>query len=102
MEAIADQFPTTDKDFPEVSIIMPCLNEADTLAACIGKARRALNEQEISGEIIVADNGSTDGSQTIAMRLGARLVNVRDKGYGSALMGGILAARGEYIIMGEC
>jgi glycosyltransferase involved in cell wall biosynthesis len=101
MEAIADQFPTTDKDFPEVSIIMPCLNEADTLAACIGKARRALNEQEISGEIIVADNGSTDGSQTIAMRLGARLVNVRDKGYGSALMGGILAARGEYIIMGD-
>ena len=80
---------------------MPCLNEADTLAACIGKARRALNEQEISGEIIVADNGSTDGSQTIATRLGARLVNVRDKGYGSALMGGIVAARGKYIVMGD-
>jgi Glycosyl transferase family 2 len=63
MEAIAEQFPTTDKDFPEVSIIMPCLNEADTLATCIGKARRALNEQQIAGEIIVADNGSTDGSQ---------------------------------------
>lgn len=101
MEAIADQFPTTDKDFPEVSIIMPCLNEADTLAACISKARRALNEQQIDGEIIVADNGSTDGSQAIAMRLGARLVNVRDKGYGSALMGGILAARGTFIIMGD-
>ena len=101
MEAIADQFPATDKDFPEVSIIMPCLNEADTLAACIGKARRALNEQQIDGEIIVADNGSTDGSQAIAMRFGARLINVREKGYGSALMGGILAARGKYIIMGD-
>jgi len=101
MEAIADQFPKTDKEFPEVSIIMPCLNEADTLAACIGKAKRALNEQQIDGEIIVADNGSTDGSQAIAMRLGARLINVTEKGYGSALMGGILAARGEYIIMGD-
>jgi glycosyltransferase involved in cell wall biosynthesis len=101
MEAIADQILATDKNFPEVSIIMPCLNEADTLAACIGKARRALNEQKIAGEIIVADNGSTDGSQAIAMRLDARLVNVRERGYGSALMGGILAARGKYIIMGD-
>ena len=101
MEAIADQILATDNNFPEVSIIMPCLNEADTLAACIGKARRALNEQEIAGEIIVADNGSTDGSQAIATKLGARLINVREKGYGSALMGGILAARGKYIIMGD-
>src|SRR4030095_4094070 len=101
MEAIADQILATDNNFPEVSIIMPCLNEADTLAACIGKARRALNEQKIAGEIIVADNGSTDGSQAIAMKLGARLVNVRERGYGSALMGVILAARGKYIIMGD-
>ena len=101
MEAIADQILTTDKNFPEVSIIMPCLNEADTLAACIGKAKRALNEQKIAGEIIVADNGSTDGSQAIATKLGARLINVRERGYGSALMGGILAARGKYIIMGD-
>jgi glycosyltransferase involved in cell wall biosynthesis len=101
MEAIADQFPATAKDFPEVSIIMPCLNEADTLAACIGKAKRALTEQKIRGEIIVADNGSTDGSQAIAMQLGVRLVNVREKGYGSALMGGILAAHGKFIIMGD-
>ena len=101
MEAIADQFPTTAKDFPEVSIIMPCLNEADTLAACIGKARRALNEQQIDGEIIVADNGSTDGCQAIAKKLGARVINVREKGYGSALMGGIAAARGKFIIMGD-
>ena len=97
MEAIADQIPATDKDFPEVSIIMPCLNEADTLAACISKARQALNEQKIAGEIIVADNGS----QAIATKLGARLVNVREKGYGSALMAGILADRGKYIIMGD-
>jgi glycosyltransferase involved in cell wall biosynthesis len=101
MEAIAEQIPATDNNFPEVSIIMPCLNEADTLAACIGKARRALNEHNIPGEIIVADNGSTDGSQAIATKLGARLINVTEKGYGSALMGGILAARGEYIIMGD-
>ena len=101
MEAIADQILATDNNFPEVSIIMPCLNEADTLAACIGKARRALNEQKIAGEIIVADNGSTDGSQAIATNLGARLINVREKGYGSALMGGIVAARGKFIIMGD-
>jgi glycosyltransferase involved in cell wall biosynthesis len=68
MEAIADQILATDKNFPEVSIIMPCLNEADTLAACIGKARRALDEQKIAGEIIVADNGSIDGSLIMAIR----------------------------------
>jgi glycosyltransferase involved in cell wall biosynthesis len=101
MEAIAYQVSATDKDLPEVSIIMPCLNEADTLAACIGKAKRALNEQKIAGEIIVADNGSTDGSLAIATKLGARLIHVREKGYGSALMGGILAAQGKYIIMGD-
>ena len=66
-ESIADQILATDKNFPEVSIIMPCLNEAETLAACIDKARRALNEQKTVGEIIVADNGSTDdnGDQEI-------------------------------------
>jgi glycosyltransferase involved in cell wall biosynthesis len=101
MKAIAEQFLATDPKFPEVSIIMPCLNEADTLGACIGKARRALNEHNIPGEIIVADNGSTDGSQAIARKLGARIVNVRERGYGSALMGGIAAARGKFIIMGD-
>jgi cellulose synthase/poly-beta-1,6-N-acetylglucosamine synthase-like glycosyltransferase len=60
IDAITDQMLATDKNFPEVSIIMPCVNEADTLAVCIGKARRALNEQNIPGEIILADNGSTD------------------------------------------
>ena len=86
---------------PEVSVVMPCLNEADTLATCIEKAGRALNEHKIAGEIIVADNGSTDGSQAIATRLGARLVNVAEKGYGNALMGGISAAGGKFIIMGD-
>ena len=85
--------PTT----PEVSIVMPCLNEADTLEACITKAQRALPE----AEILVADNGSTDGSREIAHRLGARVVPVAAKGYGHALMGGIAAARGKFIIMGD-
>lgn len=80
---------------------MPCLNEADTLAVCIEKAQRALQAHAITGEVIVADNGSTDGSVEIAERLGARVVPVVEKGYGSALMGGIAAARGRYILMGD-
>ena len=79
----------------EVSVVMPCLNEAETLAICIEKAQQTLYEHKIAGEIIVADNGSTDGSQAIAARLGARLVHVAAKGYGNALMGGIAAACGE-------
>ena len=86
---------------PELSVVMPCLNEADTLAVCIQKARRAMNEHGIHGEIIVADNGSTDGSIEIAKRLGARVVPVADKGYGNALRGGIQAARGKYVLMGD-
>src|SRR5262245_58164220 len=85
----------------EVSVVMPCLNEADTLATCIRKAKRALIESNISGEVIVADNGSTDGSQAIAVGEGARLVGVEARGYGNALMGGIAAARGKYVIMGD-
>lgn len=85
----------------EISIVMPCLNEADTLAVCIRKALAAIEEHGISAEIIVADNGSTDGSQAIAESLGARVVPVSMKGYGSALMGGIEAARGRYILMGD-
>jgi len=86
---------------PEVSIVMPCLNEADTLALCINKAQQALREAGVTGEIIVADNGSADGSQEIAGGLGARVVDVEMKGYGSALMGGIAAARGRYVVMGD-
>src|SRR5688572_26383521 len=80
---------------------MPCLNEADTLETCIRKAQKAIEEHGIAGEIIVADNGSNDGSVEIAERLGARVVHVEAKGYGSALMGGIAAARGKYVIMGD-
>jgi len=86
---------------PEVSIVMPCLNEAETLAVCIEKAQKYLRENGVDGEVLIADNGSTDGSQEIAMNLGARVVSVKAKGYGSALMGGIQAARGKYIIMGD-
>ena len=85
----------------ELSIVMPCLNEADTLAVCVQKAMRSLRENGIAGEVIVADNGSTDGSQAIAEENGARVVHVTEKGYGSALMGGIAAARGRYVIMGD-
>jgi glycosyltransferase involved in cell wall biosynthesis len=85
----------------EVSIVIPCLNEAETLATCIDKARGALNEHKLEGEIIVADNGSTDGSNEIAKKLGARVVHVKERGYGNALIHGISAARGEYIVMGD-
>ena len=90
-----------DRESLELSVVMPCLNEAATLEICISKARRVLDELNIVGEIIVADNGSTDGSQEIASRLGAVLVPVEAIGYGSALMGGITAARGQFIIMGD-
>ena len=92
---------TSNESPLEVSIVMPCLNEADTLAMCIEKAHRALQEHRISGEVIVADNGSTDGSQAIGERMGARVIAVRAKGYGNALMGGIDAACGKYVIMGD-
>jgi len=80
---------------------MPCLNEAETLAACIRKARGFLARSGAGGEIIIADNGSTDGSQQIAEENGARVVAVEDRGYGSALQGGIAAANGRYIVMGD-
>jgi glycosyltransferase involved in cell wall biosynthesis len=85
----------------EVSIVMPCLNEAETLASCIGKAQQALREHGVAGEVIVADNGSTDASAQIAERLGARVVKVEARGYGHALIGGIAAAEGRYVIMGD-
>ncbi len=85
----------------ELSIVMPCLDEAETLGACIGKARRAIDRLGIRAEIIVADNGSVDGSQAIARDLGARVVDVPRRGYGNALIGGIEAARGRFVIMGD-
>jgi glycosyltransferase involved in cell wall biosynthesis len=85
----------------EVSVVMPCLNEADTLESCIRKAQQSLHDHNIQGEVIVADNGSSDGSQAIASRLGARVVPIAQRGYGNALMGGIGAAQGKFVIMGD-
>jgi glycosyltransferase involved in cell wall biosynthesis len=85
----------------ELTVVMPCLNEAETLRPCITKALRAFESSGIAAEIIVADNGSTDGSQALAAALGARVLSVSERGYGSALMGGIEAARGRFIIMGD-
>ena len=85
----------------EVSIVMPCLNEARTVGLCVDKARQALERLGICGEVVVVDNGSTDGSPNIAREHGARVVHVERRGYGSALQGGIAAARGCYVIMGD-
>jgi Glycosyl transferase family 2 len=85
----------------ELTVVMPCLNEAETVATCVRKAVKFIADSGISGEVVVADNGSTDGSQQLAGDAGARVVDILDKGYGNALMGGILAARGEYVIMGD-
>src|SRR5262249_40063794 len=86
---------------PEVSIVLPCLNEARTLGRCIAKAKEAIERHRLQAEVIVADNGSTDGSDEIARRGGARLVRVKRKGYGAALMAGINAARGQFVIIGD-
>ena len=80
---------------------MPCLNEASTIRTCITKARNFLEAHSVSGEILIADNGSTDGSQSLAAQLGARVVSIEEKGYGAALMGGIRAATSRYVIMGD-
>jgi len=85
----------------ELTILMPCLNEAETLKICIDKARTFLDNHHIQGEVLIADNGSTDGSQDIAIQAGARVIAVNQRGYGAALAGGIAAAHGKYIIMGD-
>ena len=93
--------PQPAEDALELTILMPCLNEAETLAVCVRAAMRFLADNGVSGEVLVADNGSTDGSQQIANALGARIVHVPERGYGAALMGGIAAARGRYVAMGD-
>src|ERR1700747_2486753 len=80
---------------------MPCLNEAETVATCVRKAIRFIADNGIDGEVVVADNGSTDGSRELAADAGARVVPIAERGYGSALMGGIIAARGEDVVMGD-
>lgn len=86
----------------EVSVVMPCLNEVRTLQGCVEEAMKGLEEAAIHGEVVIADNGSTDGSRELARSLGARVVNVRQRGYGSALRGGIAASHGEFVVMGDC
>lgn len=85
----------------ELTILMPCLDEAETVARCVRKARNFLDEQDVDGEVLVADNGSTDGSQQIAVAAGARVLTVAERGYGSALRAGTAAAWGEFVIMGD-
>jgi glycosyltransferase involved in cell wall biosynthesis len=96
MKARGDQTASVD-----VSVVMPCLNESLTLGTCIKKAQATIDRLGIRGEVIVADNGSTDGSQSLAESLGARVVPIAARGYGSALRGGIAAARGRYVIIGD-
>lgn len=93
--------PATPARVVTLSVVLPCLNEAETLESCVRKAQGAIARLGISGEVIVADNGSTDGSQDIARRLGARVVDIPIRGYGAALQGGIEAAGGQYVIMAD-
>lgn len=87
---------------PLVTVLMPCLDEAETVAACVAEAREALERSGLAGEVVVADNGSTDGSPDLARNAGARVVPVAERGYGAALLGGIAAARGRHVVMGDC
>lgn len=85
----------------ELSIVMPCRNEAETVAGCVSKARSFLDTHNVDGEVVVADNGSTDGSQLLAQAAGARVIDVPTPGYGNALLGGIQAAQGQFVVMGD-
>ena len=86
----------------ELTILMPCYNEELSIEFCINEAMKVLIDNSICGEVLIADNGSIDNSVAIAEKLGARVVHVREKGYGNALIGGIRAARGKYVLMGDC
>ena len=93
--------PAPEVPVPAVSVVMPCLNEAETVERCVLEARSALERAGLDGEVVVADNGSTDGSRELAARAGARVVPVAERGYGAALLGGIAAARGRFVVMGD-
>jgi glycosyltransferase involved in cell wall biosynthesis len=93
--------PRPEPEGLELTVVMPCLNEAETLGTCIRRAQQAIADSNIAGEVLIADNGSTDGSVEIAEGLGARVVRVPAKGYGNALMGGIASAGGKYVVMGD-
>src|ERR1017187_9439324 len=98
---VADRDVEVAERAVEVTVLMPCLDEAETVATCVDKAVAFLVDHDIDGEVVVADNGSTDGSQQAAEAAGARVVSIPERGYGSALLGGIRAARGKYVIMGD-
>lgn len=93
--------PETSEQELELTILMPCLNESETIVQCIGKALGFLSRAGVAGEVLIADNGSTDGSIELATAAGARVVKIPNKGYGAALIGGIDAAKGRYIVMGD-
>jgi glycosyltransferase involved in cell wall biosynthesis len=99
-ESFTSFTPPADNDL-ELTVLMPCLNESASLSVCIDQALEAMRANGIRGEALIADNGSTDGSQRIAAEHGARVVPIETRGYGSALRGGIAAARGKYILMGD-
>jgi len=94
-------FAELPEESPEVSVVIPCLNEADTVATCVRKALTAFQRGALRGEVVVADNGSHDGSQELAREAGARVVPATRRGYGAALQKGISAARGRFVIMGD-
>lgn len=100
-DCIRHAFPSANFRLVELTILMPCLNEAETIRICIDKAMQYLRENGIDGEVLISDNGSSDGSQEIARSAGARVVVTRDRGYGAALLNGISEARGDFIIMGD-
>lgn len=101
MQSLCLEMQPSNDPTVELTILMPCLNEALTIESCIRKARTYLEKRNIVGEVLVADNGSTDGSQSLALAAGARIVEVPNKGYGAALTGGIEAANGRYVIMAD-
>ena len=101
MENAKIKQPDREPQSLELTILMPCLNEAETLETCIRKATESIEQMGIEGEVLISDNGSTDGSQEIALRCGARVIQAPIRGYGGALQAGIAAARGRYIIMGD-
>jgi glycosyltransferase involved in cell wall biosynthesis len=100
-EALEDHAPAGSGEGRSVSIVMPCLNEIETLRKCVLSARAAIESAGVQGEVIVADNGSTDGSQEAAAAEGARVIHVPERGYGAAVRAGIEAARGEYVLMAD-
>ena len=98
---VKDDDPISPSEVPELTILMPCLNEAETVGVCVSRGFRFLRRENVRGEVLIADNGSTDRSREVAEQAGARVIEVDERGYGAALRGGIQSARGRYVIMGD-